>query len=435
MVFVVLKTTEFLVYCNINSTKVINMKKITIWLLILCASPLFAQTDSGDLEVYLNAILDNNPGDSGDDYVIPTSTDMTNWENCISALLVEDITTARTYADLVNYRIVEFTLTSTFMGRVVYILEEKSTRTKHWGTYVFNKSPFAINTAIQAPHSSHDFNTGKQAIYCYTRLEVRFLFLNGTHRCNHSQASTCSGATSVCSGSSQPFRISDLAHEVNSVWQRTTEMIYDAYSDSVFLQLHGFTKLPDDPYVILSNGSSQTPSGMDYASMIKDELFLQDNSLTFKIAHIDNWTRLVGFTNTQGRYINQSTDACSSSATSSTGRFVHIEQEKTKLRDDVSGWSKLHLALAEIFYHTVGVEDYIKLRFNTENPFQNSIDFSAEGVKEVSLYSLTGKELYRSKNTMNLTEFSIPTVALSSGVYILKVTSGKGAVAKKLIRE
>ena len=250
-----------------------------------------------------------------------------------------------------------------------------------------------------------------------------------------SQASTCSGTTSVCNGSSEAFKVSDLAHNTNSAFQKTTEVIYNTYSTSVFVQLHGFTKLASDPYVILSNGTDQTPSGTDYAVGLKNALFDEDPTLTFKIAHVDNWTRLVGFTNTQGRYINESANVCNLSATSSTGRFVHVEQEKSKLRQDVTGWEKMYQALNTVFTGTVSVEDIIKIGFKSENPFRNAIEFSADNVKRITLYSMIGKEIYSEINTTNTTDFLINTQLLPHGIYVLKVITSKGVASKKLIRE
>ncbi|MEQ6123946.1 T9SS type A sorting domain-containing protein [Pseudotenacibaculum sp. MALMAid0570] len=412
------------------------MKRISFLLMFLISIVSYTQTDSGDLEVYLNNIISNMPGDSGNDYTIPSNANLTTWENCITSLLSGDLTTARTHADAVNYEIVLYTDTA-FSPSInnYYVLKEKSSPTNYWGTYVFLQAAASNEMVIQAPHSDHDFNTGKQAIYSFVRLQNFALFLNGTHRCNHNQASTCSGTTSVCSGSSEAFKVSDLAHNTNSVFQKTTEVIYNTYSTSVFVQLHGFTKLASDPYVILSNGTDQTPSGTDYALELKNALSNEDATLTFQIAHIDNWTRLVGFTNTQGRYINQSANPCNLSATSSTGRFVHVEQEKSKLRQDATGWEKMHQALNTVFTGTVSVDDYVKIQFKTENPFQNSIEFSADGVKSFSLYSLVGKEIYSQMNTANISGFFINTSQLPHGIYLLKVTTDKGIANKKLIRE
>ena len=86
----------------------------------------------------------------------------------------------------------------------------------------------------------------------------------------------------------------------------------------------------------MNNGIRETPT-IDHATLVKDTLLIKDNSLTFKLEHIDtDWTLLIGFTNTQGRLINSSSDACTETATNTSGRFIHIEQEKTKLRDDES---------------------------------------------------------------------------------------------------
>lgn len=408
-------------------------KRILIFLLFFATQTLFCQTDSGDLQVYLNNYLSTLPGDSGNNYTEPSSQEMTDWEACILALIANNLATARTEAAKINYQIIEYTHVGS-PGFVSYILEEKLPASKHWGTYVFNAN-MSTKLVIQAPHAIYDFNTGKQAIYSYINYREGFLFLNGTHRCNHNQASTCSGTTSVCSGSSEAFRISDLAHSVASAWQKATELVYNAYPLASFVQLHGFTKLPTDPYVILSNGTHITPSGDDLALALETALFNEDNSLTFKVAHRDNWTRLVGFTNTQGRLINNSANPCSSSATSTSGRFVHIEQEKTKLRDDESGWLKMSNALFQVFNTVFSTDDPAKINMLSKNPFSETIEFTANNAEHISIYSILGKRMYRNDNTEHKQTFTIETRQFEKGIYLLKVKTANGVVVKKLICE
>ena len=43
------------------------------------------------------------------------------------------------------------------------------------------------------------------------------------------------------------------------------------------------------------------------------------------------------------------TDHCNTSATTTSGRFIHIEQEKSKLREDASVWAKMSNALGSVF--------------------------------------------------------------------------------------
>lgn len=410
------------------------MKRIVFFLFISLSTISFSQTDSGDIENYLQSLISNLPAESGDDYATPTNADLTSWTTIIDAILLDDLTTARTNAANVNYEIVEYTNTSISPNKVFYILKEKTVQSNYWGTYVFSKNPERSQLILQAPHSAYDFNTGKEGIYILKRLNPRALFLNGAHRCNHSSSSTCDGTTSVCSSSSEPFKISDLAHNTNSVFQKTTEILFNSISNSVFIQLHGFSKQSSDPYVILSNGTNLTPT-TDYASMLKTALLSTDNSLTFKIAHIDtDWTRLRGFTNTQGRYINGSTNPCNTSPTVTSGRFIHVEQEKSKLRQDSSGWDKMNTALGTIFTKTLSVDEFSKKVFLTsENPFKNQIAFKAKNVIKVEVLNVLGKSIY--KKVTNKESIIINTKNYSTGIYFLKVYTTDNTYSKKLIRE
>ncbi|MEW4925542.1 hypothetical protein [Algibacter sp. 2305UL17-15] len=306
------------------------------------------QIASGNLDTYLGNFIDNVPGDSGNNYQVPSTNDLNTWGETIGAILAENIIVAVQKSALVNYQITEFTDTTLNPNQVFYILEEQSSKSRHWGVYVFSKTPIRDNLIIQAPHIKNDINTGKQAVYCFKENLAKAVFINGTHRCNNSSFSSCSGTTSTC-GSDESYRVSDLAHNTQSVFQKTTESVFSTIANSVFIQLHGFGKQASDPYVILSNGTRQTPT-IDYATLLKEALFNEDNTLTFKIAHIDtDWSRLIGFTNTQGRFINSSANPCTSSATSTSGRFIHVEQERTKLRDNTSGWVKMSNALKSVF--------------------------------------------------------------------------------------
>ena len=305
------------------------------------------ETASGDLQNYVGNLIDNFPGASGDNYLDPNNAELTTWKNGIDFILENKIDEAVAEFGKIAYQVTEFTDT-TLSNAVFYIVKKKASGKNYWGVYVFSKTPIKGNLVLMAPHSKYDTNTGKQALYCFKNTQAKALLLNGTHRCNNSTSSSCSGTTSAC-GSTSSFKISDMAHTTVSVFQKTTDILLNTVASSVFVQLHGFAKSTTDPYVIMSNGTRETPS-VDYVVKIKDKLLAEDNSLTFKIAHVDtDWNRLIGFTNTQGRLINNSSNPCSSSSTSTTGRFVHIEQEKTKLRDNEEGWEKMSNALKNAF--------------------------------------------------------------------------------------
>lgn len=410
------------------------MKQRLLILLLLVSSPIFSQNAGGNLEVYIDNIIDGIPGGSGNDYKNPSTEQSEIWENIIEFILAEDITNARIETNKIGYQVTEFTDNTENTYQIFYILEKKSTATNHWGTYVFTKKPQINNLIITAPHVKNDINTGQQAIYCLKRTKAKAVFLNGTERCNSSFYSMCSGSTTTCNNGSESFRISDVAHAEESIFHQTTDILFQTISNSVFIQLHGFAKNTEDPFLIISNGTRKTPS-TDYIELLKNALLLEDSSLTFKIPHKDtSWDRLIAFTNTQGRLINGATRPCNNSPSSTTGRFISIEQELTKLREDVTGWSKMGNALLKVFPTTLAVNQY---PLNTSisispNPTLGKILIHARAVNKIEIYNLYGQRI----GVHDLNSENNPTIDLtheSRGVYHLKIRTEDGLALKKVI--
>ena len=413
------------------------MKQITaIFVILFLGSFLFAQTAIGDIEMYMEDIIDNVPGKSGDDYVIPNTSELSKWNTIIDFILADNIADARSNANTINYQITEFTDTSITPNQVFYILEEKNTQFNYWGTYIFSKTPTRNNLILQAPHIKYDTNTGKQAVYCFKKNVARAVFINGTHRCNSNSYSTCSGTTSVC-GSSDNYKMSDLAHTTTSMFQKTTEKVFSSISNSVFVQLHGFGKRSTDPYVIMSNGTRETPT-IDYADLIKDALIEEDNTLTFKLAHKDlNWTRLIGFTNTQGRLINNSTDHCNTSANSTSGRFIHIEQEKSKLRNDELGWTKMSNALGNVFSTTLGTNNFKIANSITisPNPSFGVYNLKGENINNIEIFNLLGQKIGYITNPNNKNQLIVDLKNMERGIYYFRINrNNNSSITRKVIR-
>ena len=324
------------------------MRYSLILLFIFLAIDSFYAQVHGNIENYLNEYVENIPGSSGNVYRVPSESELDTWSEIMSEFFSGNYYNAYTLAAAINYELVEFVDEGINGHNRFYIFQEKFPRNKYWGTYVFSEDPVYSDLVLQAPHPTYDTNTGFQAIYCFRRLIPRALFISGTHRCNSNAFSTCSGTTTACGGSTA-YRVSDNAHNTNSVFQLMTETLFDQSESNCFVQLHGFAKLSSDPYLIMSNGTNKTPE-VDYLSRIQIELQKLDPVLTFKIAHIHtDWTRLIATTNTQGRYINSSPDPCHQNASTTSGRFIHIEQEKSRLRADSTGWYKMFQALKYTF--------------------------------------------------------------------------------------
>lgn len=302
---------------------------------------LLALTQVGDqkqsnIERYIGNIIDNLPYN---EYTEPTANDLAIWDRTVYDIDNNRLQSAKKRADSINYKIIRL------KDGVEYYNILRSSE-NHWGTYVFNEKPFN-DLVIQAPHPVYDNNTGEQAIYCFRQLDAKAFFVSGTHRCNSDKFSECDGTTSVC-GDEEPFRTSDVPHNTKTAFHKATERMYKDCPSCVFIQFHGFDKKQKDPDIILSNGTRKVPK-IDYCKVLKTNLLLEDNTLTFKLPHIDKtWKKLNGLTNVQGRLINGGSDPCEYNSPKVTGRFIHIEQS-WKLRKDKANWQKMSKALSKTF--------------------------------------------------------------------------------------
>lgn len=314
-----------------------------------CKAQLIYET--GDLSNEISSIISAMPGEDSNVYQAASLSDSNKWGTILHKLLSEDYTTAATLANELEYELIAFTDDSGETNELYYILRNNGIH--YWGTYIYYPD-YSRSIVLQAPHPKYDFNTGKEALYIFIQSKAMFFSMSGIHRCNSSIHSTCSGSTSACSEAIEDFRNSDMAHVNTSLFQQTTDTLFHKYADSYFLQLHGFYKKTSDPFIILSNGTQLTPN-KDYISEFKTHLIHQDSLFgdSIKVAHLNtDWTRLVGFTNTQGRLINSSSDPCNNSANNTSGRFIHMEQEKTRLRQNESGWQKVSQAVKNTFPST-----------------------------------------------------------------------------------
>lgn len=408
----------------------IRFKKVLIVVFIsTLASSSYSQivNDSGNLYSKIGSIISTMPGDTGDDYGAPDSFQLITWENTLNQLLSGDYSSASDSANTIGYSLNHFTDTTFSPNREYYILERNDTN--YWGTYVLYPN-YCRSVVIESPHPKKDANTGHQGIHVFRETQSFFYCVSGTHRCNSTNYSSCSGTTTGCSTTSEPFKSSDSAHNTNSIFQKTTEVLFLNYPNTHFIQLHGFAKLSTDPYVILSNGTQETPSP-DFLGTFKVKLQEADLSLTFKVAHLDlSWTRLRGFSNTQGRLINSSTDACNANATVTNGRFFHVEQEKTKLRDDATGWDKITYAVNNTFpctYTSIQEENSMNEVRIFPNPTSEFITIEFPEIMtsiDVRLIDAVGQEIAQ-LHFNQVSQFELK-INGAPGIYFVELNSSNG---------
>lgn len=320
-----------------------------LFVMVSASSRLAAQVQiSGNLSTYVDNFISNMPAAyANNDYQAPSVSNLNTWGNAILYIMQGNYAAAQSAADSIGYRVVAYTNTSMSPNNLFYVLEKKSTSTNHWGMFIYNPSATRRKLFIQAPHPKYDTYTGKQGFYIFLNLNCIALYVSGTHRCNSSSPSPCDGTSSVCTDTAEAYRLSDQAH-TESTLQRATEVFNSNVTSLIVIQPHGFGQDAGDPDAIMSNGTRTTPSP-DYLTTLKNNLLAIDDTLTFKIMHKDlSWTKLAATDNTQGRLLNGSNDPCETSASTGTGRFLHIEQAYA-LRDNDAHRKKLSDALGMTF--------------------------------------------------------------------------------------
>ncbi|MCB0656257.1 MAG: hypothetical protein KDC57_08990 [Saprospiraceae bacterium] len=300
----------------------------------------------GHLRAYLEDYILTLPVAGSNVYHDPDPDDLVRLGMAVDQIVAGNLTDAQAHATASGYEVIRYIDNSSTSNREFWGLQPQPGSTNYWGVLFWN--PVACrNIVLQCPHPRFDSNTGLEGTYLFLNLDVKGLMISGTHRCNSIAPTACSGSTTAC-GSNAAYRISDIAHNDQSLFQRMTVSL-SAFGVDYFIQLHGFAKSSGDPNLIISNGTRTTPED-DPIARLRDGLYAIDPQLTFKIVHIHtDWTKLTAFTNTQGRYLNESEEPCSRNATTATGRFIHIEQEYDRFRKDEAGWDLMREGLESAF--------------------------------------------------------------------------------------
>ncbi|UXX79872.1 T9SS type A sorting domain-containing protein [Reichenbachiella carrageenanivorans] len=378
------------------------------------------------------------PGASTNVFTSLDGEDKSEWQTLVDKVISKEYAEAALAATGLGYELVNVKDTDGGKSLNLYMLRKLADSDNYWGTYIFNDKPARAQVVIQSPHAIKDRNTGVEGAYVFREMGARAFFLTGTDRCNSLASSSCSGTTSVC-GYEEKYRISDVAHNTNGAFQIVTELLNDAESN-YFIQLHGFDKTSSDPSAILSLGG-RTIVGSNKMPDIETNLKVEDNLLTFENSTNNSWSKLLGFTNTQGRYINQGTDPCMSNAETANGRFIHIEQEYDRLRKDVDEWKKMANALKATFplsdgsITSVGIGEPKDINLYP-NPIVNSLSIrnSMNSRLNLKIFTLSGEEVLNRSIEVGINNQSAS--ALERGVYLYTVSDGQQVVRSgKLVKQ
>ena len=185
--------------------------------------------------------------------------------------------------------------------------------------------PESKDLIIQTPHSFYDLGTLEEGLFLFQQSNARALLSSGTHRCASDISSTCSGETKVCTlFSSEPFRISDMAHTDTSLFHTAHIALANGFPDTTILQLHMFL----DPGASVSNGKRRDTTADQPSARLAEaltEAFPNELITSCNDYGAGNEAdRTCGTSNTQGRHLNGSVDACDESPSEVSGRFIHL---------------------------------------------------------------------------------------------------------------
>jgi hypothetical protein len=177
---------------------------------------------------------------------------------------------------------------------------------------------------VEAPHPIFDLDTERQATAVFVASAARYLLVAGAHRCADTAASVCSGTTSACNATVQPFRVSDAAHEDALVFQAIHVLLSDGDPQLQFLQLHGNgaacpTALVSDCSGSFADAGAAAALG---AALTARGVTVGQCGAGYPSASCD----LCGTDNVQARYTAGSPAACTQLG-AHYGRFVHVEQQ------------------------------------------------------------------------------------------------------------
>ena len=194
--------------------------------------------------------------------------------------------------------------------------------------------PNARDVVIETPHSFFDLGTLKEGYTVFQNTNARALLASGTHRCASDTISECSGQTRVCTlSSSEPFRISDMAHTDTSFFHAAHMAVADGFPETTIIQLHMFL----EPGISVSNGKTRDTTPDSPSARLTDALTeaFPDQLVTscndYGAGNHDE--RICGTSNTQGRHLNGSANPCGEGASEVSGRFIHMEQSRVVIEE------------------------------------------------------------------------------------------------------
>lgn len=308
----------------------------TLILATLAVAPAAVATEpaivNDDLRTWTTNTVKTLAGKGENGYVEPDSTALTSFNEAVTELLAGSWAAANVAAADVNYEVVEFRDTGNG-NESVYLLRPKSGNVDGRGFFFVRPADrVQRHLVIQAPHPRADQETAVLGAEIFRASGARAFFFAGAHRCTEMDlASLCPESSDACEGATT-YRRSDMAHNHETFFEEFNELVAFDQPAMVSLQLHGHGST--SPEFSVSDGSTtDTTSPLSLPNAFADELErrmrlvagdpLPNPGNSCNRTDDDNFK--CGTNSVQGRFINGSTNICSTDASSANGQFLHLE--------------------------------------------------------------------------------------------------------------
>ena len=267
------------------------------------------------------------PGADSEEYVVPDPAAVSALEVAVRAVIAQDYQQALQRSAEAGYVVCRGT--GDHRGSVLF--EPAGRGTGHAVLAIRLHDEMAVPAMFQAPHIIHDTNTLPQAWAVFEATRARALLASGTHRCASSVLG-CSGSSTSCNRPDESYTESDMAHSVTSFFQAAHVAVAQSWPQDFVISLHGMARAGAS----VSDGTNDPVDARSLVARVAQALIdkgiMNVTSCNAGTAAVTE-EYLCGSTNTQGRHLNGSADACYRGAPTSSGRFLHLEQERS-LRDD-----------------------------------------------------------------------------------------------------
>lgn len=211
------------------------------------------------------------------------------------------------------------------------------------GVFVIRHQP-TWNVVVEVPHVGFEQETLAQG-FGLLRAGARALFVAGSHRCASRDVTPCRGGQGGVCGEPSGYRTSDVAAFARTFFQAAHAATLALKDRPVVVSLHGKKPGADPVTVIVSDGTRRPGDDSSWSRRLADALARRGITAASCQSRAD--LRLCGTGSVQGRASNGAADACLGEPPTSSGLFLHVEQDYDKIEAQVA--PRLEDALRELF--------------------------------------------------------------------------------------